>query len=154
MKEAITKLTWPYGKKTLDGHFHYDPQTVAKEINGFFLEDKKIENPTKKGDFKEFKKGDPVPAFAWLQDDGSTSSGCWVYCGSVADKGNLAMRRGTKDASGIGLYSEWAWSWPVNRRIIYNGASVDLSGKPWDPKRPVITWEWRKMGRRCSRWCR
>jgi formate dehydrogenase major subunit len=52
----------------------------------------------------------------------------------------MAARRGTKDPSGIGLYPEWAWSWPVNRRIIYNGASVDLNGKPWDPKRPVITW--------------
>jgi len=143
-KEAITKLTWPYGKKTLDGHYHYDPHSVAKEINGFFLADKKVENPTKKGDFKEFKKGDPVPTFAWLQDDGSTSSGCWVYCGSYADKGNMAARRGTKDASGIGLFSEWAWTWPVNRRIIYNGASVDLNGKPWDPKRPVITWNGEK----------
>jgi len=142
--EALTKLTWPYGKKTLAGHFHYDPHMVAKEINGFFLADKKVENPTKKGDFKEFKKGDPVPTFAWLQDDGSTSSGCWVYCGSYADKGNMPARRGTSDASGIGLYPEWAWSWPVNRRIIYNGASVDLDGKPWDPKRPVITWNGEK----------
>ncbi len=143
-KEALTKLTWPYGKKTLDGHYHYDPHSVAKEINGFFLADKKVENPTKKGDFKEFKKGDPVPTFAWLQDDGSTSSGCWVYCGSYSDKGNMAARRGTKDASGIGLFSEWAWTWPVNRRIIYNGASVDPNGKPWDPKRPVITWNGEK----------
>jgi len=144
LKEAITKLTWPYGKKTLDGHFHYDPRAVAAEINGFFLEDKKVEVPNKKGEFKEFKKGDLVPTFAWLQDDGSTSSGCWVYCGSVGEKGILPMRRGLKDASGIGLYSDWAWSWPVNRRIIYNGASVDLNGKPWDPKRPVIAWNGEK----------
>jgi formate dehydrogenase major subunit len=142
-KEAITQLTWPYGKKI--GHeFHYDPRAVAAEINGFFLEDKKVENPTKKGEFKEFKKGDPVPTFAWLQDDGSTSSGCWVYCGSVGEKGNLAMRRGTADPTGLGLTPEWAWSWPVNRRIIYNGASVDLNGKPWDPTRAVITWNGEK----------
>ena len=139
-KEAITKMPWPYGRKTVDGHFHYDPHAVAKEINGFFLEDKKVENPTKKGEFREFKKGEPVPTFAWLQDDGSTSSGCWVYCGSYGSV-NMAARRGTKDIpSGLGLYPEWAWSWPVNRRIIYNGASVDPSGKPWDPKRAVITW--------------
>jgi formate dehydrogenase major subunit len=143
MKEAITKLTWPYGKKV--GHeFHYDPRTVAKEINGYFLEDKKLENPTKKGEFKEFKKGDLVPTFAWLQADGSTSSGCWVYCGSVNEKANLAMRRGSQDTSGIGLYSEWAWCWPLNRRIIYNGASVDLKGNPWDPKRAVIKWDGEK----------
>jgi formate dehydrogenase major subunit len=116
---------------------------VAKEINGFFLEDKKVENPTKKGDFREFKKGEPVPTFAWLQDDGSTSSGCWVYCGSYGAV-NMAARRGMKDPTGIGLYPEWAWSWPVNRRIIYNGASVDLNGKPWDPSRAVIKWDGEK----------
>jgi formate dehydrogenase major subunit len=142
-KEALTRLTWPYGK--MEGtKFHYQPRMVAAEINGFFLEDRKIENPTKKGEFKEFKKGDPVPTFAWLQDDGSTSSGCWVYCGSVGEKGNLSMRRGTADPTGLGLFSEWAWSWPVNRRIIYNGASVDLKGNPWDPTRAVITWNGEK----------
>ena len=144
MKEALTKLTWPYGTKTASGHFHYDPHAVAKEINGFFLEDKKVENPAKKGDFKEFKKGEPVPTFAWLQDDGSTSSGCWVYCGSYGAV-NMAARRGLKDVpNGLGLHPEWAWSWPVNRRIIYNGASVDPDGKPWDPKRAVIAWNGEK----------
>jgi formate dehydrogenase major subunit len=142
LKEAITKLSWPYGK-FVGSHYHYDPHAVAKEINGFFLEDKKVENPTKKGEFKEFKKGDPVPTFAWLQDDGSTSSGCWIYCGSYPGT-NMAARRGQKDPTGIGLYPEWAWSWPVNRRIIYNGASVDLNGKPWNPKKPVITWNGEK----------
>jgi formate dehydrogenase major subunit len=142
-KKAITELTWPYGKK-VGKHFHYEPRKVAAEINGFFLQDKKVENPTKKGEFKEFKKGDLVPTFAWLQDDGSTSSGCWIYCGSVGEKGNLAMRRGTTDPTGLGLYSEWAWSWPVNRRIIYNGASVDPNGNPWDPTRAVIKWNGEK----------
>ncbi len=143
-KEAIMQLTWPYGKMA-GKHFHYEPRKVAAEINGFFLEDKKVENPTKKGEFKEFKKGDLVPTFAWLQDDGSTSSGCWIYCGSVTpDKGILPMRRGQADATGLGLYPEWAWSWPVNRRIIYNGASVDTNGNPWDPSRAVIKWNGEK----------
>ncbi len=141
LKEALTKLTWNYGPKRPDGTIRFvDPQAVAREINGFFLEDAKVEDPTKKGEFREFKKGDPVPAFAWLQDDGTTSSGCWVYCGSYG-AANLAGRRGQKDPTGIGTYPEWAWSWPVNRRIIYNGASVDPSGKPWDPQRPVILWD-------------
>ena len=137
LKEAITRLTWNYGNSITDGRLvHVDIHAVAKEINGYFLTDK-IDQASK----REFKKGDPVPAFAFLQDDGSTSSGCWIYCNSYAEKGNLAARRGTKDPSGIGLYSEWAWSWPVNRRIIYNGASVDPKGNPWDAKRPVITWD-------------
>jgi formate dehydrogenase major subunit len=53
----------------------------------------------------------------------------------------MAARRGTKDPSGIGLYSGWGWTWPVNRRILYNGASVNSKGIPWDAKRAVITWD-------------
>jgi formate dehydrogenase major subunit len=137
LKEAITGLTWNYGASVIDGRLmHVDIHAVAREINGYFLEDK-VDQASKRA----FKKGDPVPSFAFLQDDGSTSSGCWIYCNSYAEKGNLAARRGVKDRSGIGLYSEWAWSWPVNRRIIYNGASVDLKGNPWNAKRPVITWD-------------
>ena len=131
LKEAITRLTWPYGKKGVAGHFHYNPRAVAAEINGYFLEDKRINGVL-------YKKGSLVPSFAFLQDDGSTSSGNWLYCNSVTKKGNMAMRRRKTDPTGLGLYPEWAWSWPVNRRIIYNGASVDPSGKPWDPKRAVI----------------
>jgi len=147
---AITSLTWPYGKH-VGKEFHYEPRKVAAEINGFFLEDKTIENPTKKGEFKTFKKGDLVPTFAWLQDDGSTSSGCWVYCGSVdKEKGILSMRRGQADPTGLGLYPEWCWTWPVNRRIIYNGASVDTNGKPWDPSRAVITWDAKEQNGKAS----
>ena len=140
LRDAITKLSWPYGK-TVRTHFRFDAHAAAREINGLFLEDKRVENPAKKGEFRDFKKGDPVPSFAWLQDDGSTSSGCWIYCGSYADRGNLAARRGTKDPTGIGLYPEWSWSWPVNRRILYNGASVDPAGKPWSPRKIAIQWD-------------
>jgi formate dehydrogenase major subunit len=137
LPEAITKLTWNYGTSVIAGRLmHVDIQAVAKEINGYFLEDK-IDQASKRA----FKKGELVPSFAFLQDDGSTCSGNWLYCNSYGDKGNMATRRRTQDPSGIGLYSEWAWSWPMNRRIIYNGASVNLKGAPWDTKRPVITWD-------------
>jgi formate dehydrogenase major subunit len=90
----------------------------------------------------EFKKGQQVPSFAFLQDDGSTSSGDWVYCGSYTDAGNMSARRGKADPTGLGLFPQWAWSWPVNRRIIYNGASVHPeTGKPWNPARAVIKWD-------------
>lgn len=73
-----------------------------------------------------------MPSFAFLQTDGSTSSGNWLYCNSYTEKGNMAARRSRKDApNNIGLYPEFAWCWPVNRRIIYNRASVDLKGQPW-----------------------
>jgi formate dehydrogenase major subunit len=135
LAEAITKMTWDYGPKGSDGKVrHLDTHYIAKEINGYFLEDKEIKGTL-------YKKGDLVPSFAFLQDDGSTSSGNWLYCNSYTDKGNMSARRGKKDESGIGLYPEWAWCWPVNRRIIYNGASVDPdTGKPWDKEHPVIMW--------------
>jgi formate dehydrogenase major subunit len=84
---------------------------------------------------KTFKKGTLVPSFAYLQADGSTSSGNWLYCNSYTEKGNMAARRSQKDApNNIGLYPEFAWCWPVNRRIIYNRASVDPKGVPWDKR--------------------
>ncbi len=114
--EAIKRLSWNYGFKMPDGSIpHLDVHAVAKEINGYWLEDKEIDN---KGVKTLYKKGDLVPGFALLQDDGSTSSGNWIYCNSYTDKGNMMARRGQKDPSGIGLYPEWAWAWPVNRRII------------------------------------
>ncbi len=127
VSDPILKLSWDYGKS-------FDAHTVAKEINGYFLEDKEI-------DGKLYKKGSLVPAFKFLQADGSTSSGCWVYCGSYTADGNKAAKRGKDDPTGIGQYSNWAWAWPVNRRIIYNRASVDISGKPYAPDKPVISWD-------------
>ena len=132
--DPIMKLSWDYGFKLLDGSIpHIDIHAVAKEINGYFLEDKEIKGTL-------YKKGDLVPSFAFLQDDGSTSSGNWLYCQSYNEKGNNMARRGQKDPSGVGLYPEWSWCWPVNRRILYNRASVDANGQPWDKDQPVIWW--------------
>jgi formate dehydrogenase major subunit len=133
--DPILNLTWDYGPKGADGKIKYvDPHMVAKEINGYFLKDKTVKG-------RLYTKGTLVPSFAFLQDDGSTSSGNWLYCQSYTRKGNMMARRSRKDPSGIGLYLEWAWAWPVNRRIIYNRASVDKDGQPWDKEHPVIRWD-------------
>jgi formate dehydrogenase major subunit len=63
-----------------------------------------------------------------------------LYCGSWTEAGNQTARRGTDDPSGLGVYPNWAWSWPANRRVLYNRASCDLDGKPWDPSRPQVWW--------------
>jgi len=132
--DPVVKLDWNYGPKDADGHVtEMDVHMIAKEINGYFLEDKEVKG-------KLYKKGTLVPSFAFLQVDGSTSSGNWLYCNSYTEKGNMLARRSQNDPTGTGLYPEWSWCWPVNRRIIYNRASVDEFGKPWDPKRPVIKW--------------
>lgn len=119
-----------------DGH-EYSPDKVAKLMNGYFLKDTEVGGKT-------FKKGQQVPAFSFLTDDGSTTSGCWVMCGSYTDAGNLMKRRDktqTPEQANIGLYPNWTWAWPLNRRIIYNRAGVDKNGAPWNPKKAVIQWK-------------
>ncbi len=127
--EPVLKMDWPAT---------YDPENVAKRINGFFTKDVKI------GD-KEYKKGQLVPGFPNLQADGSTSSLNWLYCGGYTEaEGNLAKRRDlsqTPMQAAINLYPKFSWAWPVNRRILYNRASVDKDGKPYNPAKAVIAWE-------------
>jgi formate dehydrogenase major subunit len=145
--EPIVNLSWEYGDRDASGKVkHLDIQSVAKEINGYWLEDvydKKVDPPKLIG-----KKGDLVTSFPSLQADGTTSCGNWIYCNSYILKDgkevNMMARRGKDDPTGLGLYPGWAWAWPVNRRIIYNRASVDLQGQPWDPKRPLLKWDGEK----------
>ncbi|MEG2040448.1 MAG: molybdopterin dinucleotide binding domain-containing protein, partial [Hafnia sp.] len=86
------------------------------------------------------KKGQLLDTFALLRDDGTTASACWIYAGSWTSKGNQMANRDNSDPSGLGNTLGWAWAWPLNRRIIYNRASADPMGNPWDPKRMLIEW--------------
>ncbi len=116
-RDIITNLEWNYGT-------HITADAVAKEINGYDLTTGKL-----------------MASFGVLKDDGTTTSGNWLYCNMYTEEaGNKAKKTDPIDAhpKQIGLYSNWAWCWPVNRRIIYNRASVDLNGKPWDIEHPVI----------------
>ena len=90
------------------------------------------------------KKGEQLPGFAALQDDGSTSCACWIFSGCWTQAGNQMARRDNADPSGLGNTLGWAWAWPLNRRILYNRASADLQGKPWDPTRKLIEWNGEK----------
>ncbi|EPR30680.1 formate dehydrogenase, alpha subunit [Alkalidesulfovibrio alkalitolerans DSM 16529] len=131
--DPIKNVYWDYG----NDHHDFDPHKVAKAINGYFLKDVTI------GD-KTYKAGTLVPSFAMLQADGSTSSGNWIYCASYTEDGNMSARRSKEQSpmqAKIGLYPKWAWSWPVNRRIIYNRASVNAEGKPFAPNKAVIEWD-------------
>ena len=140
--EPILNVSWNYGVKGPDGIIrHPDPHYVAKEINGYTAKDIEVEDPKTKVKNVVAKAGQQLGSFAFLQDDGSTTCGNWLYCASYTEGGNMAARRGKADPTGIGLYPGWAWCWPVNRRIIYNRASVNWEGKPWNPKRAVIWWD-------------
>jgi len=96
---------------------------VAREVNGHDL-----------------ATGRRLSGFGELKDDGTTTSGNWIYSGMWPESGNLMARRVQEDPTGLGLYPQWAWSWPANRRILYNRASVDNTGKPWDPTRAPLKW--------------
>ncbi len=128
--DPILKLTWNYTEPR-----NPSLAEVLKEINGKSFVD--VEDP---GTKQQLKAGQQLPGFAWLKDDGTTSCGNWIYCGAYTEAGNLTMRRDASDPSGMGVHQNWAWSWPANRRVLYNRASCDLEGKPWDSTRRQVWW--------------
>jgi formate dehydrogenase major subunit len=128
--DPVLNLSWSYTNPS-----NPSLAEIAKEINGRALAD--VTDPKLN---QTIKAGQQLPGFAWLRDDGSTMSGNWLYCGSWTEAGAMSQRRGTEDPSGLGIYPNWAWSWPANRRVLYNRASCDPSGKPWDPSRAQVWW--------------
>jgi formate dehydrogenase major subunit len=127
--DPILNARWPYTQPE-----HPALGEVAREINGQALAD--ITDATG----QSLKAGQQLAGFAWLKDDGTTLCGNWLYSGSWTEAGNQMARRGTEDPSGLGIYPNWAWSWPANRRVLYNRASCDPSGKPWDAERRQVWW--------------
>jgi formate dehydrogenase major subunit len=128
--DPILNLAWNYALPT-----NPSLAEVARDLNG-----KALDDVTDKASGQTMKAGQQLPGFSWLRDDGSTASGNWLYCGSWTEAGALTQRRGTEDPSGLGIYPNWAWSWPMNRRVMYNRASCDLTGKPWDADRRQVWW--------------
>jgi formate dehydrogenase major subunit len=128
--DPILDVAWNYADP-----LHRSFVELAKEINGRALAD--VTDP---GTNQSVKAGQQLPGFALLKDDGSTLCGNWLYSGSWTEAGAMSQRRGTEDPSGLGIYPNWAWSWPANRRVMYNRASCDPSGRPWDADRRQVWW--------------
>jgi formate dehydrogenase major subunit len=116
--DPVLNVHWPYADPTNPGL-----EELAKEVNG-----------------SELESGEQLSTFVDLADDGTTASGNWIYCGSWTEEGNQMDRRGVGDPTGLGYFHDWTWSWPLNRRILYNRASADADGQPWDTTRPGIRW--------------
>lgn len=130
--DPILNMTWDYAIED-----NPSPEELAKEYNGKALAD----IPDPKDSTKVLvKAGQLLDGFAQLQDDGSTACGCWLFSGAWTEKGNMMARRDNADPSGLGETLNWAFAWPANRRILYNRASCDPAGKPWDPKRAIVHW--------------
>lgn len=116
-------MDWSFGDSD-----YPDMDLVNREINGYDL-----------------NTGRTVNHFADLKDDGTTSSGNWIYAGFYPDAApgeekNYAKRRDDKD-TGMENYLNWSYAWPANRRILYNRASADLNGKPWSSDKEGIWYD-------------
>jgi formate dehydrogenase-N alpha subunit len=112
----LMNMSWDYAKPAMPLL-----SEIAREVNGV--------------DLKTLKQ---LNGFGELKDDGSTACGNWVYSGCWTEAGNQMARRGQVDPTGLGLYPQWSWSWPANRRILYNRASADENGQPWDKTRAPL----------------
>jgi formate dehydrogenase major subunit len=120
----LRNLHWPYTEHGPER----EPvvEEVLKEINGYDL-----------------TTGELLPGFAQLKADGTTSSGCWIYCGCFAGGVNQTRRRdpGDLDAPGGWVSPNWGWAWPANRRVLYNRASADPEGRPWSERKKYVWWD-------------
>ncbi len=130
--DPVVKLPWPYQIPRAPS-----AGELAREFNGVALAD--VTDPKDKTKVLA-RAGEQLATFVHLRDDGSTAAGCWIFCGSWTQAGNQMARRDAADPTGLGNTPGWAWSWPANRRILYNRASADPAGRPWDPTRRFVFW--------------
>lgn len=135
--EPILNLSWPYQIAEAP-----NAGEIIREYSGRAIVD--LMTPVDPKNPNEPPKV-AVPAgqltsFAQLRDDGSTACGNWLYCGSWSPAGNLTARRDNSDPSGLGVFPNWGYSWPANRRILYNRASASPDGKHWDASRKYLSW--------------
>lgn len=115
-----------------------DPRAVCMALNGYRVAGSSIPDA----------KVDLCKGYSELQADGSTACAMWIYSGFWNNKEDILNpaaqpigRRDNYDASHVGLFSNWAYSWPDNRRILYNRASSDPQGKPWNPDKVLNYWD-------------
>jgi formate dehydrogenase major subunit len=115
----IQALLWSYFDPPDSRRFKITDEPSArlilKEINGYKFAPGGLRN------------GAPLASFGELKDDGSTASGAWIYTGIFAGGKNQAANRAGDDWVAQG----WGFSWPANRRILYNRCSADPEGRPW-----------------------
>jgi formate dehydrogenase major subunit len=116
----VLDLTWDY--PTEGPQDEPISEAVLAEVNGWDAD------------------GRPLSSYEQLKADGSTTCGCWIYCGVYADGVNQAARRKPwLDQSWVS--PEWGWAWPANRRTIYSRASADPDGKPWSERKALVWWD-------------
>lgn len=135
--DPILKTKWDY---YIDGKI--DPRPVTWALNGYVIDGTEFDGTS------AAPKTNLLSGYANLKADGSTACAMWIYSGfwsnndAPLDAAEQPVgRRDNSDASGIGLNSTWAYAWPNNRRILYNRASADMNGKPWNPDKVLCEWK-------------
>ncbi len=88
----------------------------------------------------DLRTGRTVDGYFDLKADGSTACGCWIYSGVYAGETNQARRRTPHTRTGP-YDAEWGWTWPLNRRVLYNRASADPDGQPWSERKKLVWWD-------------
>jgi formate dehydrogenase major subunit len=117
--DGLRALTWDYPTKGSRGE--PDTEAVLKEINGSRVD-----------------TGELLSGFSELAHDGSTACGCWIYSGIFPAEGrNRARSRAAHGPYGHG----WGYSWPSDRRILYNRASARPDGRPWSERKKLVWWD-------------
>ncbi|HEV2125098.1 MAG TPA: molybdopterin dinucleotide binding domain-containing protein, partial [Chloroflexota bacterium] len=130
--QGIHNLTWDYAydhpEVLPDGTLNSiadepDPERVLREINGYTVADRT-----------------QLQSYLQIRDDGTTASGCWIYCGVFPgqDRNRAKDRKGEREKS---VHLNWAWAWPDNRRMLYNRASADPEGNPWSDSKRYVWWD-------------
>jgi formate dehydrogenase major subunit len=135
----VLDLAWDYGDPP-------DSERVAREMNGFALED--VKDASGK---VILGQGSLIPGFATIAtaaNPEAVACGCWIYGGYFADaddgegrKMPAAKRRGRKDPGGMGMFPFWGFAWPANRHILYNRCSARPDGTPWAEGKKLIWWD-------------
>jgi formate dehydrogenase major subunit len=121
---SLRHLTWNYDGADLRIEGEPDTEKVLREINGYHLgERRQLRGP------------------AELASDGSTACGCWLYCGIFPEERTNRARSKGNQLRGTSVYGDWSWTWPENRRILYNRASADPQGRPWSERKKLVWWD-------------
>ena len=129
--QGFRNMTWDFdydpGKYPTDTRIQGEPDVLKiwREIAGYQTDSRAL-----------------LAGFGDLKDDGSTTCASWIYSGAYPGENDLKPRSRTPDANNQpGSNLGWGFSWPANRRILYNRAAARPDGQPWSDRKRWVWWD-------------